>query len=170
MSHDRLIMGIPIPGKDGLYIETAPWPHPKPCGGLFHAYWHKYSYFRPQILCSQGMNVHWNYFILISVFIFIKSKYFTWLTLIISGVWSGIRSVSYGNVCFRRHDVFFPTSSSPVDWGAHWFSKSLYTVSRPVSVERVRSWNRLNQSYSHPILPHRIASIQPKLLNAQQFG
>ena len=26
-SHDRLIfnMGIPIPGKDGLYIETGPW-------------------------------------------------------------------------------------------------------------------------------------------------
>ena len=29
-SRDRLIfnMGIPIPGKDGLYIETGPWIHP----------------------------------------------------------------------------------------------------------------------------------------------
>ena len=29
-SHDRLIfnMGIPIPGKDGLYIETGPWLSP----------------------------------------------------------------------------------------------------------------------------------------------
>ena len=29
-SRDRLIfnMGIPIPGKDGLYIETGPCPHP----------------------------------------------------------------------------------------------------------------------------------------------
>ena len=28
-SHDRLIfnMGIPIPGKDGLYIETGPWAY-----------------------------------------------------------------------------------------------------------------------------------------------
>ena len=27
LSHNRLIfnMGIPIPGKDGLYIETGPW-------------------------------------------------------------------------------------------------------------------------------------------------
>ena len=32
-SHDRLIfnMGIPIPGKDGLYIDTGPWRQVKEC-------------------------------------------------------------------------------------------------------------------------------------------
>ena len=31
-SRDRLIfnMGIPIPGKDGLYSETGPWRPPNP--------------------------------------------------------------------------------------------------------------------------------------------
>ena len=35
-SHDRLIfnMGIPIPGKDGLYIETRPWWHMHAFGNL----------------------------------------------------------------------------------------------------------------------------------------
>ena len=63
-SHDRLIfnMGIPIPGKDSLYIETGPQPFsiPEIQMELIHGIQHRFRLSRIQMCYPLNINPRWS--------------------------------------------------------------------------------------------------------------
>ena len=87
-SRDRLIfnIGIPIPGKDGLYIETGPWLLPLSllCCMPYHAFqmiWFKRIYFG----CCYHNELNW------TVFFLVIARHNSTMLSQISNLYSGIQ-------------------------------------------------------------------------------